>query len=337
MAVRTARLGSGVSGRARGRRLPYLHAPEAVRAWVNIALGSPVVRAEDQTGGFSPGCAARLECADGSRAFVKAVGASLNPDSPVLFRREVQALELLGRDPLWAALLDSYDDGDWVALLLEDVEGRHPDVADDATMDRLLAATEEVARVMAERVPNPPPPGPPETHDAALFRPGPVDLQAVFAEWLESLDRLEEVPDDLCPAWLRAEAATLRPGVSALTSVPADHVVHFDIRDDNLLQRPTGEIVFLDWGAFGVGPAWLDPLLARLERVDRAWFDTSLASSPALVRAGDDVVTAWLVGIGAHLALRAAVVVDVNLPTLGAFRRQESARFLDAARRRLGA
>ena len=105
---------------------------------------------------------------------------------------------------------------------------------------------------------------------------------------------------------------------------------------DNLLQRPSGEIVFLDWGAAGVGQAWLDPLLARLERVDQPWFDRSLATSPALAALGDDAVTTWLVGIGTNLAVRAVTAVDLNLPTLADFRRTESARFLGAAGRRLG-
>ncbi len=113
--------------------------------------------------------------------------------------------------------------------------------------------------------------------------------------------------------------------------------MHWDIRNDNLLQRPDGSLVFLDWGAAGTGPDWLDPLLARLERVEQPWFDASLASSPALAAAGDEAVTAWLVGIGAYLAWRSHVAVDVNLPTLSDFRRRESARLLGAAARRLGA
>jgi hypothetical protein len=114
-----------------------------------------------------------------------------------------------------------------------------------------------------------------------------------------------------------------------------DTVVHFDIRNDNLVQRPTGDLVFLDWGAFGRGPEWLDPLVARLERVDRPWFDESLARSAVLHDAGDELVTSWLVGMGVHLAWRAHTSVDHNLPTLAAFRRTESRRFLEAARRRL--
>ena len=100
--------------------------------------------------------------------------------------------------------------------------------------------------------------------------------------------------------------------------------------------RPDGSIVFVDWGACAVGPRWVDPLLARLERVDTAWFDTSLAGSEVLAEAGDDLVTGWLLGFGCHLARRTTTAVDVGLPTLNEFRRTESRRALAGAERRLG-
>ena len=136
--------------RAAGAHAPYSAVPATVRAWVDDTLGSPVVSAAEQSGGMSPGCVTRLVCADGTRAFVKAVGAELNPGSLVLFRREVLALNLIGSHPLWADLLAAYDDGSWVALLLEDVEGTHPDLSDDATMDRLIAQTDELVRTLAD-------------------------------------------------------------------------------------------------------------------------------------------------------------------------------------------
>ena len=77
-------------------------------------------------------------------------------------------------------------------------------------------------------------------------------------------------------------------------------------------------------------------LLARLERVDDPWFDASAASSPALADAGEEVVTAFLAGFGAHLAVRSVVAVDVNLPTLNDFRIRESRRMLEAVARRSG-
>lgn len=279
---------------------------------------------------MSPGCVTRLVCADGSQAFVKAVGRELNPDSPTLYRREITALALLGSHRLWADLLASYDRDGWVALLLEDVEGRHPDVDDDGEMELLLAATDELVAVMQERVPHPPAPDPDNG--------GLNDLGLLMRRWADSLDRIDEVDAeaDLVPTWVRTEVGALRRLVAPLRTLDCDHLVHWDIRNDNLLLRPSGELVFLDWGATGIGPGWLDPLLARLERVHLPWFDASLASSPALAGAGDDLVTAWLVAFGTFLAWRAATAVDLNLPTLNDFRRTESARFLHAAARRLG-
>ena len=56
--------------RAVGVRAPYDSMPEVVRDWVDDTLGSPVVEAVGVVGGMSPGCATRLTCADGTRAFV---------------------------------------------------------------------------------------------------------------------------------------------------------------------------------------------------------------------------------------------------------------------------
>jgi hypothetical protein len=134
--------------RAVGVRLPYEGVPARVRAWVEETLGSAVVATAEQVGGMSPGCATRLTCADGTRAFVKAVGVERNPDTPGLFRREIAVLTALGRHELWARLLASWDDGDWVALLIEDVEGTHPDFTDDTDLDAVLAATDRLTGVL---------------------------------------------------------------------------------------------------------------------------------------------------------------------------------------------
>ena len=157
----------------------------------------------------------------------------------------------------------------------------------------------------------------------------------MFHDWADAVARAGEIPPELLPDWIRRDTETWEPLVRGL----ADHdvrLVHWDIRNDNLLQRPTGELVFLDWGAAGIGPGWLDPLLARLERVEDPWFDAALASSPPLVAAGDLAVDAWLVGFAVFLAWRAHHAVDVNLPTLNDFRISESRRMLVGAERRLG-
>ena len=122
---------------AAGVRVRWADLPVEVRAAVEDVLGSRVVEARTQRGGFSPGSAARVVTADGRRGFVKAVSSALNPASPVLHRREIAVGRAMPADPAVPALLGSWegraDDADWVALVLADVEGRifdrYPDEA----------------------------------------------------------------------------------------------------------------------------------------------------------------------------------------------------------------
>ena len=60
--------------RAAGRRISWQQVPVHVRCAVEAALEAAVVEAHTQEGGFSPGAAARLRLANGSMAFVKALG-----------------------------------------------------------------------------------------------------------------------------------------------------------------------------------------------------------------------------------------------------------------------
>ena len=309
--------------RAVGVRLAYDAVPATVRSWVDEELGSPVVATAEQVGGMSPGCATRVRCADGTRAFVKAVGAALNPDTPGLFRREVAVLAHLGAHELWATLRASYDDGDWVALLIEDVEGRHPDFTRPVELEAVLAGVDRLAAVLRER-------DVPASVDL-------VDVAGVFHKWADSLATLADAPAATpVPGWLRSDPYAWADLLRERAERPMPYVAHWDIRVDNLLRREDGRIVFVDWGMAARGPDWVDPLLARLERVDEPWFDASLTSSPALVEAGDDVVTAFLAGFGAHLAVRSVVAADVNLPTLNDFRISESRRILEGVARRCG-
>lgn len=309
--------------RAVGVRLPYAAVPATVRAWVEHKLGSPVIGTAEQVGGMSPGCATRLTCADGTRAFVKAVGSELNPDTLGLFRREAAVLEHLGEHPLWARLRAAYDDGAWVALLIEDVEGRHPDFTDPVELAGVLTGTDRLSEVLRHR-------DVPTTVDL-------VDVAHVFGKWADSLDSLADAPNEVpVPRWLRTDPHGWAEVLRDQARTPMPHLAHWDIRIDNMLRRPGGEMVFLDWGVTARGPAWVDPLLARLERVEEPWFDDSLATSPALAEAGDEAVTAFLAGFASHMALRSLVAVDVNLPTLNDFRIRESRRMLEAVARRTG-
>jgi len=312
---------------ASGVRATWPEMPHPSRRWAAGLLGSRIAAGEEQTGGSSPGAASRLVGADGSRLFAKVVGRIHNPDTPTLFRREVTALDLIGSADLWAALVAVWDDDDWVAILLEDVEGRHPDLTRDPDLTAVLRATDALSDELARRVPEPPEP---------QAGGGLGDLQRAFSRWAASVDRLDEIDSTFVPAWLPGRADEVRDRVATLAEQTERQLVHADIRSDNLLIRPMGTPVFLDWGMAAVGPAWVDPLLARLDLVETTAFDESAAACARLAEAGEETVTAFLLALGVFLAWRASTAVDVNLPTINAFRIAESRRCLAGAARRLG-
>ena len=176
---------------AAGVRATWSEMPHPIRRWVAHLLGSRIVDVAEQTGGMSPGCASRLVGQDGARLFVKVVGRLHNPDTPTLFRREVTALDLIGSADLWADLVAVWDDDDWVAIVLEDVEGRHPDLTRDPDLAAVLTATDALVDELARRVPEPPEPQP---------SGGLGDLHRAFARWGAAVDRLPEIDPDAPPA-----------------------------------------------------------------------------------------------------------------------------------------
>ena len=115
-------------GSTMGRRISWWQVPEYVRSAVEASLGSDVVEAVTQEGGYSPGAAARLRLASGGRAFVKALGVDLHSASMGLYRNEAEAMPHLPLNLPVPRLLDVYDDGNWVALVYEDIEGRHSEI-----------------------------------------------------------------------------------------------------------------------------------------------------------------------------------------------------------------
>lgn len=306
--------------RAVGVRTDYSDIPAAVRDWVEQQLGSPVVATATQPGGMSPGCAARLRAADGSRAFLKAVGSEPNPQSPDLHRSEVRVLGSLPPVDYRAPLRAAYDDGDWVAMILDDVEGRHPNWSDVSDIAGVASAVE---RQTEELTPAPAGLALTPAADMALrwrstLREATPDERTALPPWLaRDLARVEELLD-LLPQWLAG-----------------DTMCHWDIRNDNLLIRPDGSVVIVDWGQVRRGPVWADIAIFALEWAETPRFDDILAASRFGASVDGDVLTALLLGVGVHLTIMATSPAPPGLPTMPEFRRREGARFLEGARRRL--
>jgi serine/threonine protein kinase len=311
--------------RAAGERIEYAETPAAVRAWVERTLGSPVVDAATQRGGFSPGTASRLVTADGRRAFVKAVGVDINPDTPNLFRHEARVLSRLAPVPYRASLRSTYDDGTWVALLLDDVDGRHPDLHDEADID---AVRTSIAAQTRELTPDP-------------LRFDVPDMAATVARWHRSVVLALGEKPDLFPAWFVEHSDDLLARLESLRDrMPAESWVHLDIRDDNILVRADGVAVLLDWGMSRPGPAWVDHVLLAEHRVDLPAFDADVRWIPELspsTASGAQLeidVTDFVLAVGTSLAALADRPPP-GLAGISEFRRVEAARLLVGARRRL--
>jgi aminoglycoside phosphotransferase len=290
-----------------GARLGIDEVPSRVRRAIEEILDSPVVAAESQSGGFSPGLAARLVLADGRRAFAKAVGTERNPVSPGMHRREVAVLGALPRGLPVPALLGSYDDGDWVALVIEDVDGTPP--AEPWRPDELARVVEAMAALAADLTPSPIAAPPIVELDTSQFR-GWRSLAAArsLAEPLgaEVVARLDEFAA-IEATWTAAAAG--------------DALVHCDLRVDNILLTPE-RVVFVDWPHARIGAPWLD-LLFMLPSAAATGTDPQevWAAYPPARAADPDAVTTVLVALTGFFLHQSVLPPPPNLERVRAFQR----------------
>ena len=204
-----------------------------------------MVEAVTQPTGFSPGLAARLLLADGSRVFMKAVAASANPDTPDIHRREARILAALPSTAPVARLRWSFDEAGWVALCLEDIDGRHPR---EPWTEEDLSLVVQAAKKLANDL-----------------TPSPVDVDQTAAYafatgingWRLALERHEDRLD----AWALRNLERLAELESRAPSAAAgDTLLQFDMRADNILI--SGErVYFVDWPWARTGAWWIDLLL----------------------------------------------------------------------------
>ena len=229
---------------ARGVRIHWDDIPPEVRAAFEDRLGAGVVEATTQPTGFSPGLAARLRLGDGRRVFLKAVHESANPDTPDIHRREATILAAMPESAPVPRLLWSYDQKGWVALCLEDVEGRHPNEPwTDADLSLVIAAAKTMAH---ELTPSPVAVGTAAEHFA-------TDIKG----WGVALERGEDRLD----AWSRRHLSRLAELESrAQAAAAGDTLLQFDMRADNMLIAGD-RVVFVDWPWARVGAWWIDLLL----------------------------------------------------------------------------
>lgn len=327
--VRVRSLTAGLSAApppAAGTRLAYLDLPERLRRVIDDALGSPVRSAVTAVGGFSPGVAARVRCADGSRAFVKAVSAAQNPDTPRLLRMEAAIAADLPETVPAPRLRFDYDNGDWVVLAFDDVEGSTPPMP--WTLDDAHAVLATVAQMLRTLSPSPLP------H-------APTALDHLRGDLLSWTRLAADPPPDLDP-WERAhldrlaslgEAVVVPDGpMSGMT------LLHLDLRADNILIGPDRQVTVVDWPWGSLGPAWADPLILGVDLLVYGHHDPEplLTEHGLLDSADPDGVTGFLLGLAGMWAEAYRRPPPPGLGTLRPFQRAFHDAALAWGRRRAG-
>ena len=311
------------TGPAAGVHLPWAEVPAAVRAWAAEVGGGPPTEVHDVHGGFSPGAATRLRCPRSS-IFVKAVGAALNPESPHLHRREAVVAAALPPSARVPRLLGTFDDGDWVALAFDAVDGRppaHPWAGGE--LDAVVGALRELHRDLT------PTPVPSLEPAAAYLRP-------LFGGW--AVLAAMEAPPPALDGWAGRHLGRLSELEAAWPDAcRGDTLVHGDVRSDNILLGSAG-VVFVDWPHAAVGT----PVLDLVEWAPSVQLEGGPQPEDLLARydgAGltdPEVVTVLLAAVCGFFVEHSLRPPPPGLPTVRSFQAAQGEVALTWLRRRTG-
>jgi hypothetical protein len=308
---------------AAGVHLPWARVPEALQAWAAGVGGGAPANVRDRSGGFSPGATAVLECPRRS-IFVKAVGAELNAESPVLHRREALVSAALPRAAIFPRLLDTYDDGAWVALAFEAVDGRPPRHPWDPA--ELADVLDAVITLHAALTPSPIP----VLDDASEY------FTPLFGGWA---DLAATTPP---PARLDGWAATHLDRLAELESrwpraIAGPTLVHGDLRADNVLVGPDS-VVFVDWPHAAIGAPVFDLVAWAPSVVLEGGPEPEelLARHPAGRGADPQVVDTLVAAVSGFFVAHSLRPDPPGLPTLRAFQAAQGEVSLTWLRRRTG-
>ncbi|MCO8129001.1 aminoglycoside phosphotransferase family protein [Acidimicrobiia bacterium EGI L10123] len=295
-----------------GQRIEWHDVGPDVRRAIESRLGAAVVDARNQPGGFSPGLAARCTLRDGRRAFVKAVSPDQNPHACRIHRREAEVAAQLPSDLPVPRLLHVVDDGHWVALVFEEVEGVQP--AEPWTHDQLAVVLPALQR-FAERTTPTPAPGlqTVEARYGAAFRgwrqlaAGEADASSYGPDVVAAVDRLAILEEP----WAVAASG--------------DTLLHTDLRADNLLITPTGEVVLVDWPWACTGAAFVD-LAMLLPSVGLGGPDPAsvIEAHHLFADVDPDALVAVLAALAGFFVRQSLDPAPAGLPAIRSFQRAQA-------------
>jgi hypothetical protein len=224
------------------KRLRWDDLPANTQAEIERLADGQVVAVANCAGGFSPGMASRLGLADGQRVFVKAMDAIEWPDQAILYRAEALVAEALPPAVPAPRLLGWSDNGRWVVLVFECIDGAEPDLRHNPL---------DAFRV-AEAL----------DHLAASVTPSPVAVPSDhprlggWAELAVDNDRLARLR--WADQWAADHLSMLTELENiGLAAAQGESLVHFDAYAHNILLA--GErVLFVDWPHARAGAPFID-------------------------------------------------------------------------------
>ena len=304
--------------------------PPELQAAVAAVIGSPVVTARSQPGGFSPGSADRVCTESGRRAFVKTAHVRVNVDSVEIHRREAAMAASLRASAHAPELIGFVDHGDWVAVVLEDVEGRHPHLPWRPTeITAVLDALADLARD-------------PVGEDFA----GPAledETSDLFAGWRRLLDdQRNPLPlESELAEWVNSRLPALAEASETATAdLAGDRLVHSDVRADNILIRSDGGVTIVDWPWAARGVGWFDALslLVNVRLYDRAADVGGIIDGhPVFAGMDPDAATRVLAGLAGFFIEASTHDPIPAIPTLRRFQLDQGIATLEWLRARMDA
>jgi hypothetical protein len=287
-------------------RIRWDDIPSDIKREIEAVAGAPVVGVDHREGGYSPCLAAALHLADGDTVFVKAVSAAHNPDSPGFVRQEIRVLEQMPAAVPSTRLRGSYDDGAWVAIVIEHIDGTLPAIP--WSSEQLSSALEAVGKLG-------------ETIAPAFLPPASDFLGGLFNRWGQ-LVAADTVPTE----WQSLAGQLVDLEQRSLTLIDGERLVHNDIRHDNMLVTPEGDVRIIDWPYASRGVPWLDTVLwlPALQLEGGGEPNAVLASLDAKRRPPHDALCAVVAACTGYFVHSGQLPDPPGLPTVRAFQRAQA-------------
>ena len=244
-----------------------------------------------------------------------------------MHRREARIAAALPASVPTPRFLDSYDDGDWIALVFEDIDGTTPQIPwKPAELERVLAAITELTSRL--------------TPSPIAVEPWSELMRDVFGGWQRLAADADAGKDDLggVDPWARRHLSELISlEAAAPSAAEGTTLLHADVRADNILLT-ADRVFFVDWPWASLGAAWIDLLFTlpsvAMQRGPKPWeiFDQHPLGRGAPATAA----TAVLAAVAGFFIRQSRQPAPPGLPTLRAFQRDQGLPALEWLKRRTG-